>query len=132
MRTTTADGMWIETRGKVAEIGLTAAAIAGKPLTKIETVGKGARVKKGGAFLLLTLGKGKGAKEIELDAPLAGRIVELEPALAKAVTGVAAIAAAPETTWVVRLEVAGAVEVDEDDTEDDGDDDVVEDDGDDD
>lgn len=129
MRTTTADGMWIETRGKIAEVGLTAAALTGKPLTKIETVGKGARVKKGGAFLLLTLGKGKGATEVELDAPVAGKIVELEPALAKAVTGVAAIAAAPETTWVVRVEVAGAVEVDED--EDDGDDEVIEDDGDD-
>jgi glycine cleavage system H lipoate-binding protein len=131
MRTTTADGMWIETRGRIAEVGLTASALAGKPLTKIETVGKGARVKKGGAFLLLTLGKGKGAKEVELDAPITGRIVELEPALAKAVTGVGAIAAAPESTWVVRVEVAGAVEVDED--EDEGDDgDVIEDDGDDD
>ena len=130
MRTTTADGMWIETRGKIAEVGVTAAALAGKPLTKIETVGKGARVKKGGAFLLLTLGKGKGAKEIELDAPLAGKIVEVEPALAKAVTAVAAIAAAPESTWVVRLEVAGAVEVDEDEGDGD-DDDVIEDDGDD-
>jgi glycine cleavage system H lipoate-binding protein len=131
MRTTTKDGLWIESAGKVATVGLTAAALAGRTLTKVETVGRGARVSKGGAFLLLTFGKGKAAKEVELDAPVAGRITELEPALSKAVTGVAAIVAAPESTWVVRLEVAGAADEDED--EDDGEEaEVPDDDGDDD
>ena len=46
------------------------AAVVGRTLTKVETVGRGARVSKGGAFLLLTFGKGKAAKEVELDAPV--------------------------------------------------------------
>lgn len=127
---TTADGLWIETRGNVAEIGLTSAGMAGRTLTRIETVGKGARLRKGGAFLLLTYGKGRSAQEIEVDAPVAGKIVELEPALARAVTGVAAIAAAPDRTWVVRVELSGPVEVEDDEDDEPIDDDLLDDDDD--
>lgn len=129
---TTSDLLWIESRGRTAEIGLTAAALAGRTLTRVETVGKNAKLRPGGAFLLLTFGKGRTAQEVEVDAPVAGKIVEIEPGLAKAVTGVAAVAAAPERTWIVRVELAQAVADDDEEDDEPSDDDLLDDDDDDD
>jgi glycine cleavage system H lipoate-binding protein len=128
---TTVDGMWIESRGGTAEIGVTSEWLAGRKLAKIETVGKGARLTKGGAFLLLTVDK---KKEVDLDAPLKGKLIEVRPELAKAVTAVSAIAADPDRTWIVRVALAeGAVadegeDEDEDEDEDDLDADDLDDD----
>lgn len=116
MGRTTRDGLWIETQGSTAEIGLTAESLGGGKLTKIETVGKGARLAPGGAFVLLTIGK---KKEVEIGSPVRGRIRELRPELAKAVTAVQAVLADPEHTWIVKvdLDASAAEEEDEDDGE---------------
>ena len=115
MARTTVDGMWIESRGGTAEVGVTSEWLAGRKLAKIETVGKGSRLAKGGPFLLLTVDK---KKEVELDSPLKGKVVEVRPELAKAVTAVTAIAADPDRTWIVRVELAEGAAADEDEDED--------------
>jgi glycine cleavage system H lipoate-binding protein len=116
--------MWIESRGGTAEVGVTSEWLAGRKLAKIETVGKGSRLTKGGPFLLLTVDK---KKEVELDSPFKGKLVEVRPELVKAVTAVTAIAADPDRTWIVRVELAEGAVADEEEDEDDEDLDDVDD-----
>ncbi len=129
MGRTIRDGLWIETDGSKAEIGVTAELLKGGKLTKIETVGKNAKLAPGGAFLLLTLGK---KKEVEIASPVRGKLREVRPELAKAVTAVATVLEDPEHTWIVRVDLDAAAAEDEDEDDEDGLDDDLGDDEDDD
>ena len=113
----TKNGLWIDTSGSTAAIGITADVLSNGKLTKVETLNKGSKVGRGEALVLLTFGK---KKEIELESPVKGRVAEIRPELARAVTAVDAIAGDPEQSWILKVTL-DASERDEEEEEDDED-----------
>lgn len=118
----TKNGLWLETAGRMVTIGVTAESIAAGKLTSVETIGQGAKVGKGEALVLLTLGK----KEIELDSPVKGRIKEVRKGLEK---DAAAVAKDPANTWILKIEL-DASEADDDEDDEEVDDDLLDEDDD--
>ncbi len=105
-------GLWLESSGGIVTIGVTEDLVALGKLSSIETLGVGSKIEAGGPLALFGFPKGR---EVEVDSPISGRILEVQD--------VSAVTKDPKENWFLKVDASDSDDEEEDEVDDDADDD---------